>query len=559
MASYTGILIDSPHRAEDTLRCSATIQGLSVSPITFPPEEIHSVVPLGVGTLTFVQQGENETAYTGEYVNSFLNDYYYRIHVVPAAFEFGAILNPLEEDVMVWNAWFISKICTTINETNPEEFEWSGLTPPFSLPALGYTYFTLNISDVGSVEFIAALEWVFPGESPEVTMTGTRLRLFPFDPRVPQQESYEWATNILRAKIGTEQRISTRWIPRQGFNFNVYLKNEQEQARLDALLFTWAKRAWGIPLWTEWQKHEATINVDDEVIYFDTDYYDFRDSSYGMIWQGFDAYEVFKILTIDSGGGVTLDAPIRNTWSGTKWIMPLRVGHMFSPSQLRETADGYGEFSCKFIISDNRLISPYVAPVTYLGLPVLPPSIEEDGLDVNIEADMRFMDLDVYRFITYSDSTYNIIGQDHVFRNEGIEECWNFKQFLFYLKGRLNTVWRPTYKHDFVIQEKIGAADQVIKIDAVGWAENMGDNDLRTHVAFVFPDGSLMLREMTGLDTAEGYNSLSIDTALGIEVFPGEAEISLVDLCRLTSDKVNLTWEESFRNICKLNFTKVTQ
>jgi len=73
------------------------------------------------------------------------------------------------------------------------------------------------------------------------------------------------------------------------------------------------------------------------------------------------------------------------------------------------------------------------------------------------------------------------------------------------------------------------------------------------------PDGTLLLREMTGLDVAVGYDSLSIDSSLGVEVFPGEAEISLVDLCRLTNDKVNITWEESFKNICKLNFTKVTQ
>jgi len=558
MASYNGTLVDSPHRAEDTLRCSATIQGLSVLPITFPPEEVESVIPIAQSSLTYVQQEELEIAYEGTYIDSFLQDYYYRVHISPAAIAFGAIVNPIEETFIVWNAWFETKTCSDVAKTNDTEYTLTPDDSSFSLVALEAETFTLNVDENGATEFIATITFTFSGETPVLRMTGTRVAVFPFEPSIPMMENLTWQTDIIRAIDGTEQRISIRPVPRQGFKFEVVLKTEQEQARLDALLFTWMKRSWGVPIWGELEEHIENISVDDTVINIDTTNADFRDDSYAIIWQGFDSYESIKIETV-ADNSLTLETHILNNWTGLKWIMPLRIAYMLSPSSWVSDADELGRFSCDFTIKDNELITTYSAPTEYESSPVLDASLVEGGLENKVENDAKFTDYGIDTFTMFSDSNFNIYVQRHIFRLNGKENIWKFREFLHYLYGRRNTIWISTDKNDFQQTEILGAAETELTVANVGWARNMSLNILRTHIAFTFPDGTLYHKEITGITESGDEEIIGLSSALGIEVGIGDCVISLLDKCRLTEDKVELEWQERQRLICRTNFTKVIE
>lgn len=557
MASYDGHLVELPHRAEDTLRCSDTIaSGLEVRNIVFPPEDIESVVPIAQGDYTYVQQDENETAYDGTKVDSFLDDYYYRIHISPAAIAFGPIASPAEETFIVWNAWFETKNCTAVTEDDPTEYTLDPEADPFTLVSLAWETFTVSVTETGSVEFDCTIIFTFPGEEPYISLTGTRVAVFPFAPSIPMMETLEWKTDIMTSKDGSEQRMILRPIPRQGFRFDVMLKNEQEQAILDALMFLWAKRNWGVPVWGEWVEHTDNISAGDTTINLDTTNADFRDDSYAIIWQTYDSYEAIKIETV-AAGSLTLEKAVLNNWSGVKVIMPLRIAYMLSPSNWNVNADGVGNFSCSFTVTDNYLLETYVAPETYNSLPVLEASLEAGGLDNQVDSDAKFTDYELSKYTMFSDSDFNIYVQQHVFRKITKADIWAFREFLHSLYGRRGTCWIATDKEDFRQTQVLGAAETEMRVANVGWARNMALNDLRTHIAFIFPDGARYYRQITGLTQSGDEDIVGIDSALGIEVQPGDCVICILDKCRLTEDKVEIEWQEPFRIQSRINFTRV--
>jgi hypothetical protein len=533
---------------------------MSSDSVTIPPENIESVVGIADSEHTYVQQEELKVSYDGDKVGSFLDDYYYRIHISPALVDFGPIASPTEETFVVWNAWFVTKICSAVTESHPTEYSLDPAASSFSLVGLGLTTYTVSVTTVGSLEFTATITFVFGTEEPVLTLTGTRVAVFPFVPNFPMLETLEWVTNILKSKDGSEQRLCLRKTPRQRFQFNCMLTTEQEQARLEALMFVWAKRQWGVPAWGELVVHNATINIDDVTISFDTRYADFRDDSYALIWQGIDSYEAVKIQTVDNDK-LNLEKPVLNQWTGDKYIMPLRIGYMISPSSLNYNADGIANFSCGFLIRYNQLIESFTptGDDAYNSAPVLNAPLVETGLENIVNADMKSVDFYMSDFAMFSDSDFNIYVQGHIFRYATKYDIWQFRALLHYLFGRQVTCWIISDKKDFNQTQTLGAAETQLTISNVGWARYMGLNVLRTHAAFVYADGTRYYREITGFTESGNEDIIGLSSALGIEVEPGDCEICLLDKCRLTDDKIEIEWQEPATIVSKINFTKVKE
>jgi len=558
MPSYTGTLVDSPHRAEDTLRCSATIQGLSTDPITFPPEDIESVVPIAESTYTYVQQDELEVAYTGTKVDSFLDDYYYRVHISPALTAFGPIVSPTEETFMLWNAWFVTKSCSAVNESHPSEYSLDPVAGTFGLNALEMKTYTVSVDTEGSLEFEATITFTTGSETVIETITGTRVASFTFVPKFSMIENLEWLTDILKSIDGSEQRLALRKTPRQHYRFNCVIPNEQQQAALEAIMFAWTKRLWGIPVWGELVLHSAVINVNDTTISFDTQYADFRDSSYAIIWQDYDSYEVVKIATVDADK-LNLEKPVLNEWTGSKFIMPFRIGYMNGNPTLSYDADEFGIFTCGFIIRYNELIEDFTpsGDGVYDGYPVLDATLEGSGLELSTNPDMKSIDFGMSDFSLVSDSDFNTYVQKHVFRYATKSDIWEFRGLLHYLYGRQGICWIITDKDDFEQTQTLGAAVTELIVTNVGWAQYMGLNTLRTHIAFIFPDGTKYYREITGITESGDEEIIGLSSALGVEVAVGDCNICMMDKCRLTDDKVEIEWQEPNTIISRINFTKV--
>lgn len=503
-----------------------------------------------------------ERNHGGNKVQTFQDDYYHRFHLTPNKVDFEFILSPVVKTFLLWNAYFISKPCTAINQVNGNEYDLEGLTAPFSLTALQETEYIATASTDGSAQFESTITFDFGVENDYiiVTLEGVRILLFRWEPLQPIKESLEWLTNVLTAKDGSEQRISTRRLPRQGFKFSVHFETQKEQAILDAELFKGQKRAWGLPIWSEWAPHSATISINDTVIIVDTTKADFRDDSMAIIWKSRTKFEVVNIETV-ADGSLTLSSGIVQEFTGIKYIVPLRIAYMNSTVSRSDAPDGYSRMTFSFIVRDNIELSGYSANTEYNSLPVLTKATYVDGTQSKkSDGAIMMADNETGQFLIFSDAEFNKNTQQHVFKNYTKAETWEHRLFLHSMLGQLNLVWIPTFKHDMVQSAIIESADVLINIDNIGLTNNMGLNDLRTHIAFISPNGSMVFREIVGIaEISSLTEQIQIDSSLGYEIAVGDVMLSFLDKYRLNSDDVSIRWDHRGWHESELNWLRVKQ
>jgi len=557
MTAFNAILQPSMF-VEDTLRCSATIaDDTEVSPVDICALE--SVLPLGESEWdNQLPIARIEYGYVGIKVLTFVDDYYYRIHVDPMRLNFGAIISPLQEELLVWNAYFVPKTCAEIIEFNGDEWELTGETPPFELAPLGHTIFTLDLPLQGSATFEGSITFNFAdANEPIVVISGTRLILFAWRPQAELSETLEWLTDILTSKDGSLQRICLRQAPRQRFRLPLLIESDQEQARLDAALFSWQKRAWGLPIWPEMVIHTATITADDTVIAVDTTNADFRDAGLAVIWQSPTQAEVIQVETV-AADSLTLSSPVQGTFTGRKLIMPCRIAQMSAPTSRQIHSAGPAIIEAFFAVKDNVLLTGYTPPVTYKGLPVLTEATAVDPTQrKSSDGDTILTDYETGDFQYFSDSEFNIRLQSHLFYNDTKAAAWQFRLFLHSLYGRQGAVYIPTHKNDLSLAEGFGSSDTSFNIENIGLADNMGLNALRTDLAFIFPDGTPLYREITGIVDSGSEEIVSIDSSLGVAVEPGDCMICFLDKVCLAADDVELIWTRAHENRCELDWQAV--
>jgi len=495
---------------------------------------------------------------SGDKVTSFVDDYYYRIHVDPLVLNFGAIISPLQEELLVWNAYFVTKTCSQIVEVSGDEWDLTGLSTPFDLAGLGWTTYTLDISEQGSPTFEGSITFDFTdANDPVVEISGTRLLLFRWRPQAEIPETLEWLTEIIEGRDRSEQAISLRPVPRQSFKLPLFIEDDKDQARFDAELFSWQKRSWGLPVWPELEVHTATITAGDMAITVDTTNADFRDESLAVIWQSTTQCEVVQVETV-AAGSLTLSSPVQGTYSGRKLIMPCRTAQMNSPARRRVHSSGLAVIETFFAVKDNVLLTGYTPPVTYKGLPVLADGIPVDPTQKkSSDGDMIVTDYETGDFDMFSDSDFNLFLQGHLFYNDDKAACWQFRLFLHSLYGMQGRVYVPTFKGDLTLAQGFGASDTSFNIDNIDLANNMGLNELRTDLAFIFPDGTQLYREITGIVDSGTEEIVTIDTSLGFAVSPGDCVISFLDKVRLDRDSVQLTWTRAHENQCELDWQAV--
>ena len=386
-------------------------------------------------------------------------------------------------------------------------------------------------------------------------LTGTMP--FLWRPQSPLTETLEWLTNILSSKDGSLQRICLRQAPRQQFKFPLFIETDQEQAALDATLFSWQKQTWSLPIWPEMVLHTATITADDTVISVDTTNADFRDLGLAVIWQSRTQAEIIYIGTV-AEDSLTLSSPVQNTFTGRKLIMPCRTAQMNAPVTRQIHSSGPAMIEAFFAVKDNVLLTGYTPPVTYKGLPVLTEATAVDPTQrKSSDGDTILTDYETGDFQYFSDSEFNIRLQSHLFYNDTKAAAWQFRLFLHSLYGRQGAVYIPTHKNDLSLAEGFGSSDTSFNIENIGLADNMGLNALRTDLAFIFPDGTQLYREITGIVDSGSEEIVSIDSSLGVAVEPGDCIICFLDKVCLAADDVELIWTRAHENRCELDWQAV--
>jgi len=373
----------------------------------------------------------------------------------------------------------------------------------------------------------------------------------------PVVETLLFNTEILESHNRTEQRIARHGgIPRSQFRTTVLLASDEEVAAFDAVADAWLKRTWPVPLWSQTQWHMTASPAGTDRIELDTRYAEFRDDSYGLIWQPGQT-EIIKIAS-RTDTSLTLGTDLANDFVGGKWIVPLRRGYVLDVTAKQRLIGGAALVEMTWLVIDNAAVTGHVPQMTYDSLEVLTAGscVEGDNLCESHDPDVAFLDAGTGPFAVVSNSDENLIRQRHVWQCVTAAQCWSLRQFLHAVRGRQGVFLVPTFRSDLTLTRPVAAADTSLYVRNGGFTRNMGSDSSRRYVAFRPPLAEIIVRKVAGLSIVNaGEERIDLDAAPG-RTFSAGTVLSWVDKCRLADDAVELQWQGHGELSCAVDLVR---
>jgi len=390
----------------------------------------------------------------------------------------------------------------------------------------------------------------------------TTLRVLSDPPKEQVTETLGWLTDILKPKYSDdEQRIALRTIPRQGFRFSYILNTRARRGQALSFFKKYAKRQWGIPIWTERVKHTTALAAGAGSITVDTTYADFRATSFGLVWKDETSWEILRI-TSKNDTSLTLATNLVNTYTGTKFIMPLRLGYLKGMPKVTAMKNTLTEMEVEFEVHENAAVSGYSAAQTYDGLEVMTrgPSIEsKEGIVETINPDILYQDNKTGLLGIERRNDYNIPMQEHSFHFKTKANIWDFRQWLHSVYGRQKTFLVPTYNQDFTLSRSVDSGDSIVYVNNEELSAHLSGYELLQYAGFLNSDGTVTVRKVLAIaNVSTAEESITFTTTVGTS-YATSTTMMYVWRCRLGSDSLSLDWYELNSLRCKTGFIRVTQ
>lgn len=495
-----------------------------------------------------IAQQENNSA--SSLAHSFKPDYYERVHVIPGRIDLGNLIAAQTHDVEVWNAHTTGgKLLSEIQELDTESITYSGQpAAPTTFGLLESRVYQFEIAEAGPVSTEAVFTFVFPGETPDLTFTATRVVVWPFHPhwRAPLVERLAWLTDVLEAADATEQRRALRSIPRRAFSYPLLAAGADRQ-HLDALLWEWQGRLFALPLWTDEGRLTAGASAGANSLSLDTTQMGYDAGGYAVLWASTLQTEAVEIASV-AAGGLTLADPLRADWPAGTRIYPARLARLQDAQTLTSYTDAVAEAAVSFEVAADGDVTAVDSTASYRGLPVLDqaPNWRDDIGD------------EYRRLLQRVDNRTGVVGvtdlrnrttplQDYLWTLGSREDIGALRAWLHARQGRLNAIWVPSFKADLMLVQSVVAGQDFINIAAIAYARFLRDAIGRRDILIQLHDGSRLYRRIDDASVVDSSTEqLALDSALGQDFGPADVQrISFLQLCRLESDTVELAWHST--------------
>jgi hypothetical protein len=485
-------------------------------------------------------------------VDSYREDFGERVYAWDEIISLSAIFTDITRDFHIWNAFEMEDVViTNISHDGGDNLSIDVPSFPYTLRPYDWPAIEMTIASDGDPTFEATVTVTTQSHGTfYVIVKGDRLTLL-------DTESYEsdiveelrWATKIIRGKnTSLEQRIANRSLPKQFYQIRFFFPTAEDMNRYYSKLHQWAKRYWGLPVWAEQKDHTATINTDDTVINVSTEYAQFMEDGFLLIWQP-GGKEIGAIASLTTSS-ITLEKGVGATYTGSKLILPMHLCTIMNAVKSKQSTVGPGYIDLRLKVSSVMDVTGYTPPETYDSLTLLPPAIiEGNSLQGEIRPDYVLFDSETGLHSVRNYTDFNIATVDHGFVRDTQQDCWDLRQLVYSLKGRRGIALIPTGFEDMVLADTIGSADTVIKVNHQDLTANVGVNNLLEYVGVIKPDRTILVKhidDITELDA--NTEQIHINSSLGEEV--AVADICFVKKQRLASDNVRLLWSGVGRVEC---------
>lgn len=486
----------------------------------------------------------------GVVASSFINDWYYRIHVIPGRLDLGNLVSDQGQDIYLWNAFFEDKAFTAFSATGlngasitqPEAVE-----PPYTMPALSLLRYEVSVLVSGPPTIEITATWTIGGEEYRLDITGRRVIAFPFPPNwtFPVNETLQFKSTLIRATDGSVQTANLRPKARRIFDYTVTLRGSEAQ-RADSLLFGWQHRFYAMPVWPEMSKLLAPASAGSFEVSFDTAA---RSFSVGGLVMLFSSSKTFEVREIDSivGDTVTFTTPLERSWAAGTRVFPAFVSVINPGLSGNRPTDNTLELPVRFTPEPSGVVSNATgsAAATYLGYElVLDRPNWIDGLQSQWNSDVQTVDLGGPVFQLFGGSGFSEIQRSHSWLKKSYPDIAAFRGFLARRAGVGVPFWMPSATADFTLVVPALSSNTAIDVEQNDYENQVNAHPARRDIIILLRNGSYLIKRISSATTTAGGNTrLVFADTLGIDLAPEDIKrISYLSLYRLASNDIVLNW-----------------
>jgi hypothetical protein len=504
-------------------------------------------------------------------------DYWERILLDPNVVDLGNVVSDVEVNVTIRNTFRRdTKDITDIDNNAGAGITVTGSIPPTTIAPLFDKIYVITVATVGPPNIDGTIDWTTTVGILTLTLTGTRIIIFPYPPERGIKEELNWLTDVLKSSDGTEQRHSLRVNPRQVVSYDVFAQNQSDVNNIRNLMIDWTTRVFGVPIWWHELSLTADVAASDLIVNVlpgGLDTADFRIGGLAMIYQEnddgtrtLDTLEIANVIGSvaspeSTQNTITFATAIQNDYDGSKaTITPVYPGILANGASVNNYKKGdSARYLTKFRILDNIPSIRGLEPGDY------PELSDFDGTPRIVIDDKIFIDSNVFQekfvqkaqLIDFGLGTFTQLTQElkarritpFGWRIETAEEQRKVRSLLHHLRGKVRTVWVPTWRDDFELISNIGGGASTIDVANEGFSKYVGGSKPWAGLRIEKTDGTVFYHRITiatEIDTTT--DRLSIDPVTASALTIAEVErLDLMVLSRLTDDSVEIVhnWKDS--------------
>lgn len=366
------------------------------------------------------------------------------------------------------------------------------------------------------------------------------------------RETLDWLTDYLPARNGKAQKRELRQAPRRVIEFSV-INDEQGRRVADAILNDAGGRYWLLPIWHDVQLLNAPLASDATSITCAPAGRDFRAGGKALLWLAVNDWTVLDVEDVVDGALVLSTATSRTWQAGTR-LYPLRKAHLVEQPQETIWTDESGTRSIQMLIDEPCDWVAGLPAATYRGVPVLElrPDQGEDlqqtfrRLQEPVDVGTGLVTLFDWGGRAFREASVTWLAY-------GVEANNELRSLLYGLRGRMQTLWVPTWNNDLKVTNDIAAASTHITVEWAGYTVFGRMQPNRRDIRIELLDGTVYYRRLTDAQESGDSELLTIDSALGVLVQRQNIrQVSFLVLAEKASDTAELLHDTDIEGLTRL-------
>jgi len=418
--------------------------------------------------------------------------------------------------------------------------------PPTTYGMLESRLHNVSVSLDGPPVIEASFTFQFPDEVPTLAISGRRVVVFGLKPNWADGwlERLSWATDVLTARDGTEQRVALRAHPRRTLEFSI-LAGGDEAPLLDVLLSAWQARVYALPIWPDKSLLAAPVAAGSTVIPLATANLEYEIDGLLVIGSDSRNSEAAEVLSV-AGNSVTLKQPLLQAWPAGAFVTPARTARLRLTQAVTRMTEAIATARLVFEIAGTTSIGKADAPTSFLSIPVWltrPNRVRDVDTEYQRLAEVLDFDTGITAVDDHAARPFVRRAFDYLFKNRS--EIATFRGWLAARAGRLTAFWHPTWDASIVPLKKILSNQTVMTVASRGFALYFNPMPGRSEAGFLHKNGNWYFRAVLGfgVGVSGAEEVMTIDQAFGFDANPEDwLAIYFLEKTRLDADQIELNW-----------------